>query len=152
MTGNITQSTYSRYAPIAQNGTVASMSSWDADTYVAEGTIPFGLVVSKGAEDNTCAKAGTLFVGVSVRDVTLTHSTADQYQVGDNVAVLTRGDIWVVAKEAVVARTAVKYDTSTGELGKAAGTAISGAVWMTTADVGGLAICRLEGVAGDLTT
>jgi hypothetical protein len=132
-------------------GAAATMHGWDADTKQAEGTIVFGRAVSKAVADDGVVQAGTLFVGISMRDITLIHDTADQYESGDNVAVMTRGDIWVRAKEAVHAQTAVKYDTSTGELGKAAGTAITGAVWVTSAGVGEMAICRLSD-GQDVTT
>lgn len=151
MTGNIVQSSYNRYMTAGAPGAAATTHGWDADTKQAEGTIPFGLAVSKGVADDGAVKASTLFIGVSMRDVTIVHDTPDQYEEGDNMAVMTRGDIWVRAKEAVVAQTAVKYDTSTGELGKAAGTAITGAVWKTSADAGAMAICRLNG-GEDVTT
>jgi hypothetical protein len=131
------QTTYNRYM--------------SADTKQAEGNIGFGVVVSKGSADDGVLAAGTLFVGVSIRDVTLDHATADRYEDGDNVAVMTRGDIWVAVEDAVVAQTAVKYNTSTGALGSDGGTTISGAVWKTSADAGGFAICRLGG-AEDVTT
>ncbi len=152
MTQNTVQSSYSRYASAGSPGAFANMSDWDADTYLAEGTIGFGLACSKGAEDNTVAVGGSLFIGISVRDITLLHSTPDQYEVGDNTAIATKGDIWVRALENVVARTAVKYKTSDGRIGYAAGTAIAGAVWMTTTLAGAMGIVRLTGDKGDLTT
>ncbi len=153
MVQNTVQSSYTRYNNnLGAPGAFADMSGWDADSYMAEGTIGFGLAVSKGAADKGALLAGTLFIGISIRDITIVHSTADQYQSGDVVSVATRGDIWVRAKENVVARTAVKYDTTTGELGKAAGTAIAGAVWMTTTLAGAMGIVRLSQDQGDLTT
>lgn len=153
MTQNTVQSSYTRYnTQLGAPGSFADMSGWDVDSYMAEGTIPFGLAVSKGAADDGVLKAGTLFIGISVRDITIVHTTADEYETGDVVAVASKGDIWVRAKENVVARTAVKYDTSTGELGKAAGTAIAGAVWLTTTLAGAMGIVRLAQSQGDLTT
>lgn len=146
------QSTYGRRMPIGVAGTFAEMSaSNNVDTKQAEGTIGFGIAVSKGEADDGVVAAGTLYVGVSVRDITIIHDTADRYEEGDNVAVATRGDMWVVAEDAVEAQTAVTYNTSTGALGSSGGTVIAGAYWLTSADAGDLAKVRL--VDGrDITT
>lgn len=152
--GNVVQSDYNRYAPDGAAGMAATMHGWDADTKQATETIGFGLAVSKGTGDTDIVKGGSLYVGVSMRNVTLdpaTHTNPDQYVSGDNVPVMTRGDIWVEVEDAVVAQTAVTYNTTTGQLGSSGGTAISGAVWKTSADAGGLAIARLNG-AEDVTT
>jgi hypothetical protein len=152
MTQNTVQSTYSRYMSDGTPGAWASISPGNmADTKIAEGNIGFGLAVSKGSAQHGVLVGGTLFVGVSVRDITLVHTTADRYEAGDNAAIATEGDIWVRVEEAVVAQTAAKYDTSTGQLGKAAGTAITGAYWLTSADAAGMAKLRLTGGA-DVTT
>ncbi len=152
MTQNTVQSAYNRYMSVGAAGAFADMSDWDADTYQAEGTIPFGYAVSKGAAVRGAVVGGTLFVGIAVRDVTLLHSTPDQYQIYDSVAVATKGDIYVLALENVVARTAVKYKTSDGRIGYASGTAIDGAVWMTTTSAGSIGVVRLSHNQGDLTT
>lgn len=152
MATNIVQPTYTRYMPVGAPGIWATMSGWDADTYSAEAAIPIGVAVSKGVGVRGCVKGGTLYVGISLRDITLLNATADQYVQGNNVGVGIRGDLWVVVEAAVVARTAVKYNTTTGALGSTAGTVIVGAVWMTSAAPGGLAVCRLEGPEGDMTT
>ena len=146
------QSSYSRYMPFGVAGAFAEMSANNnVDTKQAEGTIGFGIAVSKGEADDGVVAAGTLDVGVSVRDITIVHDTADQYEEGDNVAVATRGDLWVVAEDAVVAQTAVLYNTSTGALGSGGGTAIGGAYWLTSADAGGMAKVRLQDTV-DVTT
>jgi hypothetical protein len=152
MTQNTVQSSYSRYMTAGAAGAAASMHGWDADTKQAAGNIPFGYAVSKNATQDGVVAGGTLFTGVAIRDITLVHTTPDRYESGDNVGVLTQGDIWVLVEEAVVAQTQAKYDTSTGQLGKAAGTAISGAYWMTSADAGALAVLRLATGAVDVTT
>lgn len=151
MTQNTVQSSYDRYAPKGANGAAASMRGWDADTKQAEETIGFGLAVSYGTEDNGVVKGGAAYCGVAMRDITLVHTTPDQYEEGDNMGVVTRGDIWITVEDAVVAHTAVKYNASTGQLGSSGGTTISGASWETSADAGELAVCRLGGDV-DLTT
>ena len=146
------QPTYSRRQPIGQNGAPAQMTGWAADTRIAEETIPFGLAVSKGVADDGVTKGGALYVGIAVRDVTIDHDTADQYEEGDNVPVAQKGDFWITVEDAVVAQTAVLFNASTGQLGSGGGTTIAGAYWVTSADAGGLAIVRLATGAVDLTT
>lgn len=149
------QTTFNRYQPKAQAGMPATMTGWDADTRnvpVDADPIPFGRAVSKGVADDDVLLGGDIFAGITIRDTTLVHDTADQYEEGDDAAVLVRGDIWVVVEDAVSAKTAVKYNTTTGALGDAAGTAIPGSVWMTTAGAGELAIARLTAAMGDITT
>lgn len=152
MTQNTVQSTYGRTMPIGAAGAAATMHGWDADTRQCESeAIGFGLVVSNGEADDGVVLGGSNFAGVSMRDVTLNHDTADQYEEGDNVAVMTRGDIWVLAEDAVTAHTAITYNTTTGALGSSGGTTIADAIWMTSAAAGGLAIARLSGTL-DVTT
>jgi hypothetical protein len=128
------------------------MTGYDSDTWICESaSIPFGVVVSKGTGVRGCVKGGTLYAGVSIRDITLVHTTADQYELTDNVGVAIKGDLWVRVEAAVVARTAVKYNTTTGALGSAAGTTIAGAIWMTSAGAAGMAVVRLD-TASDVTT
>jgi hypothetical protein len=131
-------------------GAAATMHGWDADTREAEETIGFGLVVSNGVDDGVIL-GGSNFAGVSMRDITISHDTADQYEDGDNMAVMTRGDIWVLVEDAVTAHTLVAYNTTTGALGSSGGTTIVDAIWMTSAGAGELAVCRLNGTL-DVTT
>lgn len=152
MTGNIVQSTYGFTMPAGAAGAFASTSGWDADTKQAEGNIGFGLVVSKGDADDGAVLGGGLYIGISVRDITLVHTTADRYEAGDNMSVAVRGDIWVLAEDAVEANQQVLYNTSTGALGSDGGTAIAGAKWLTTTGVGELGKIRLSNAAGDVTT
>lgn len=140
----VVQSTYGRRMPIGANGTAADTHGWDADTKQCESaTIGFGLVVSRGTKDNSVVLGGANFQGISVRDITLVHTTPDLYYAKDNMAVATAGDWWVIVAANVVAGRAVSYNTTTGQLGSA-GTAIAGAIWMTSASTGGLAIVRLN--------
>ncbi len=145
MVQNTVQSTYGTRMPIGANGAPATTHGWDADTRIAEETIGFGLAVSKGDLDNSVTKGGALYCGIAIRDVTLVHDTADQYEEGDNVAVATAGDFWITVEDAVVAQTAVLFNASTGQLGSGGGTTIEGAYWVTSADAAGLAIVRLTG-------
>ena len=147
----VVQSSYGRRMPIGANGMAADMQGWDADTKQCESaSIGFGLAVSRGTKDNSVVLGGACFAGISVRDVTLVHTTADRYEQKDNMAVATAGDWWVIVAANVLAGRAVSYNTTTGQLGSA-GTAIAGASWVTSASTGGLAIVRLNNTL-DLTT
>lgn len=148
---NVVQSSYSRYMSAGSPGVAATMHGWDVDTKQAEGNIAFGLAVSKGDADDGVVQGGALYVGLSVRDITVVHTTPDRYEEGDNVGVATRGDWWVRVEDDVDAQTAVKYNTSTGQLGSSGGTTISGAVWKTSAAAGEMAVVRLN-EGQDLTT
>lgn len=153
MVQNTVQPTYSRYhITTGAPGTWATMTGHDSDTFLAEAVIPFGVAVSKGVGERGAIKGGNTFMGISIRDITLVHTTTDQYEIGDNVGVSVRGDIWVRCEAAVVARTAVKYNATTGQLGSAAGVTIAGATWMTAGTLGGMAVVRLNNSIGDLTT
>lgn len=145
------QTTYAENITKGAAGMPASMSGWDNDTRIVEtdAGIGFGLAVSQGAEsDRGAVLGGADFVGISVRDNTLAANNEDTYLDGQNMAVMVRGDIWVVAEDAVAVGDAVEYNATTGALGSDGGTAIANARWMTSAGAGGLAIVRLGGGVG----
>lgn len=151
---NIVQSAYNRYMSAGSPGVFATTSGWDADTRVCETSagIGFGLACSKGAADIGAVLGGTNFVGISVRDITLVHTTPDKYAQYDNMAVAIRGDIWVRVSGAVTAGQQAHYNTSTGALASSGGTAITGAKFVTSAADGALAILRLGTASEDLTS
>jgi hypothetical protein len=135
-------------------GMVATMNNWDADTGVCETSagIGFGLACGQGVADNGVTLGGAAaadFRGVSVRDVTLDPLAVDKYVLGTNVALLTRGDVWVTVDGAVNAGDNVTFVATTGALGSVAadGThfTVDGARWMTSAASGGIARLRLSG-------
>jgi len=158
------QTTYTQYLTAAQNGMPATTSGWDVDTKICEDTsglgIGFGLAVSQGTlHGDRSACLGTFsggnFIGITRADPTLPNITSgftDKYQDGDNMAVHVRGDIWVVAHEAVAAGDAVYFNATTGLLGNAnltTGTIVEDARWMTSAAAGSLAVVRLGNSAGN---
>jgi hypothetical protein len=165
LTPSPVQTTYTQYLTAAQNGMPATTSGWDIDTKICEdpaGTagIGFGLAVSQGTlhgDRSAClgGLSGKAFVGVTVADPTLPNLSStftDKYQDTDNMGVMVRGDIWVVAHEAVNAGDAAYYNTTTGLLGNSnltSGTAIDDARWMTTAVAGALAVLRLSSSSGN---
>jgi hypothetical protein len=153
---NPVQTTYTRYQPVGQPGMLADENNWTADTRTVETAagIAFGVAVSQGTNDDGCIIGGSAFVGITRADQTLLRTDVvtdpvDTYLQYDNAGILTIGDIWVLCYASVTPATAVTFDATTGQLGKA-GTTITSGRWMTTA-VGSagapvLAVLRLEGI------
>lgn len=146
------QTTYSTTMRPGLPGMVQNMIPYDADTRICETAagIGFGLAVSQGAADDGAVLGGAsaaVFVGVSMRDITLEGAQGDSYALGQNMGVMTKGDIWVTVSGAVTAGGDVTFNGTTGALGSAAvgagQFAIAGARWMTGAADGGLAVLRL---------
>lgn len=149
-----TQTTYSETTRSALPGQVANMTNYDADTRVCETAagIGFGVAVSQGTAANGALIGGAsaaVFAGISVRDVTLPPSNSDVYAEGDNMAVMTEGDIWVTTGGDVTVGGDVTFNSTTGVLSSAAASgtqfAISGARWMTAASSGSIAVLRMSG-------
>lgn len=142
------QTTYSETIAAAVAGQVGDQTDYNIDTLVSEvaGGIGFGLVVGQGAADRGCVLGGalTVFRGISVRDVTLPDGQDDTYDEGDNVAVLSEGDIWVTVAAAVDAGDRVHYNATTGAISNTGGNGpIVGARFLTSAALNGLALVRL---------
>ena len=141
------QTTYTRYLKPGFPGMLADEVNFAADTRTVETAagIGFGLAVSQGTNQAGCILGGSAFVGITRADPTLVHAeggTVDKYVQYDSAAVLVIGDIWVYAPGADVGE-AVNYNTTTGALTSGAGTALTNARWMTSADADGLAVVRL---------
>jgi hypothetical protein len=150
---SVVQSTYSETLPIAQAGMPAD-ADYSADTRICESAaIPFGVAVSQGTSDNEALIGGAsaaVFAGVAIADKTInSDGGADGYNQYDNMGVMTRGDIWVIAGGDVDAGEDATFVSTTGVLSSAAtsGTqfAIAGARWMTSATSGNPAKLRLSG-------
>jgi hypothetical protein len=141
----VVQSTYSTTLVPGTPGMIADMTNSVVDSKNCETVagIGFGLAVSQGAADDGVTLGGAAFVGVSVRDITLTSVNADKYPRYASMGVMAKGDIWAIALNGAAIGAAVLYDPATGDLGKTAGTAIPNSRWMTTATAGNLAIARI---------
>lgn len=162
------QSSYTQFQGVAQVGMPASTRSWDADTRIAEDPagdgIGFGLAVCKGTVAELAATLGALsggaFLGITMADNTLANlstATTDKYTDGENMGILTDGDIWVAPQTNVSVGGAVYFNSSTGQLG-ASGIAnavlIEGASWQSSypavrpelVATGRLAVVRLNGI------
>lgn len=106
----VLQSTYSDNISAAVAGLVANMESCNIITKQIEDTggVGFGKAVFQGtADDGVTATSSALFVGITVKDVTVDTSTADTYDEDDNLGVLEEGVIWVTAGGTVTAGGAV---------------------------------------------
>jgi hypothetical protein len=115
---------------------ISDMQSSNVQTRLCETAagIGFGLAVSYGAQsDEGAILGGANFLGISVRDVTLTrapidplspnlseNNPVDVYLQRMNMGVLTRGNIWVRAQGAAAPGGALYYDAN-GHLCSAAG-------------------------------
>jgi len=148
------QTTYSiNHAPgfagqVADQNDIAIMSG------VAEGTVPVGIAVTRGALDTgVIVPAGTAaFRGVSVRslDLEANASTAIEYVDGNEVALLTRGTVFVTANETVAPGEPVFFQhTGTGignfrnDADTAQADAIVGATFLDDGLVGELVRIRI---------
>ena len=168
------QTTYTRFMNVGMVGMPATTYGWDIVTRLAEDPtltagIAFGIVVSQGTlhGPRSAVKgiaSGGLPIGITAADHTLPTFTGgapvDTYNDGDNMAVMTRGDIWVSAVGTVVAGTQVYYNSATGAVGPSSitnATALVGAVWLTPEPLaasnimatatGTLAVVRLLAIA-----
>jgi hypothetical protein len=145
------QTSYSERIAQAVEGQVGNETNWDADTKIVETAagIGFGKAVSQGTSDKQIVVGGALadFVGITIRDITLPASQNDTFAEGDEVGVLTEGDIWVKPSVEVVAGDPVHYNATTGVFTNTGGSGpIKGARYMTSnGGANGLALVRLGG-------
>lgn len=141
----VVQTTYRPTIEKAAVGMVADESNSGINTFIVETAagIPFGVAVSKGANAKGCVVGGNSFLGVSVRDVTLsldqvdplsdTPNTLDYYGLEANLAALTKGHVWVEAANAVTKGNNVYFDYVSGALGNtASGTSATGYIDFTS--------------------
>lgn len=141
------QTTYTAVMPIGSVGEVADLSFSDVISRECQpATCAFGVAVIQGTADHQANVGGAgVFLGISVRDVSLDSRRNDAYAQYDTMGVMTKGVMFVLAGEAVVAGDIV-YRTATGALNKtaASNTLIANARWETTAANGALAKLRLS--------
>ena len=137
-------SDYSERRPASFPGALIDMAERELLTGVAEEPIAFAMPLAQGAnaDDNVKLWAtGDRFLGVSVR----THSvvTADEWQVGEHVRILTNNNgIWCIAPVAVAPDEQVHVIP--GGFSNTGGTPIN-AVWKSTTAAGQLGKWRFVG-------
>lgn len=142
------QSSYAATMPAYTLGQISRTGLQDTITRECEpsGGIGFGLAVIQGTADHQAKLGGSgVFIGITVKDVTLDSTRSDKYAQYDSMAVMTKGVIAVTAGEDVVAGDVV-YRTSTGTLNKTSSgnTLIVGARWETTTANGAVGLVRLS--------
>ncbi len=128
-----------------------AVPDYEADSRIVEEEdgIAFGLAVGRGdGERGVVLGAGASFCGLSVRDVLQSGDAdvdPDAYPQYANIAVMTKGIMWVSPAAEVFAGDIVHFNTSTGRLSNAGGTLIVDATWESHAEANGLAKVRLSG-------
>jgi hypothetical protein len=137
----VVQTSYRPQIAYGLEGMISDETGSEVGTRLCETAsgITFGKACSQGNRPKGCILGGTNFVGVSVRDITLAlvsvdplsavDNPLDAYGMWTNVAVLTRGHIWVKPQGLVAPYDPVYYDTASGKFGNSAtGLAASGSV------------------------
>ncbi|MEQ1716253.1 MAG: hypothetical protein ABL907_09760 [Hyphomicrobium sp.] len=131
----------------AREGMVANSVDFDIISRNCEtANVGFGRAMVQGAAaEGVALGAAGFFLGVTVRNPALRVDNNDQYQIGDGVALLSRGAMWVVSVAACVAGNPV-YRTATGTLTPTAAgnTLVDRAYFETAAAAGGLARIALH--------
>ncbi len=125
-------------------GTIIDMVDYSTITRLCETAagIGFGVAVSQGTGDKGAIVGGSSFVGLTVRDITLTGTPVDMqsstpipvdtYGRYANMGIMTRGHMLVNVFGNVVAGGLVYYDATTGKLaGSASGAGAQGSIVYT---------------------
>lgn len=135
-----TQGTYLDNPAVAYAGMIAEgQPARDVASKIVENAaVAFGLAVGVGAADNSVRLGGTGFSGITVADKTRLN---DNYQVGEQAAVIRKGTVWVQVGVAVADTDSVFFVAATGVLTNvsAGNVAIPGARFETSTSGAGLA-------------
>jgi hypothetical protein len=136
-----TQTSYLERQPKGFAGQVASQREYDSITRTCETSagIGFGLAVGRGSADHGCVIGGALniFLGATIRDITLMGSQVDKYVQYQNVGILSMGDIRVQVTGSPAPGDPVHYSATTGIFAASAGSGpILGARWLETSENG----------------
>lgn len=127
----------------ARLGQIANTTDFDISTGVSEtADVPFGVAMIAGAAaDSAAIGAAGYFIGLTIRQPALPEKNGDKYQLGDNVALMTRGTMWVISTGAACVRGDPVYRTAAGALTKtsAGNTLIPGCFFDMAAASGALA-------------
>lgn len=145
------QTSYSINQRVSLAGVVYAQAPHDIISRAAEGTIPFGVVVSRGTDKNAQAVVGgTEPLGVSVRFLDTEGAiNTGAIDIKDTVtaAIIRDGYIWVAVPSGCTAGDVVSYNTTTGVIDAGAPgageAALDGAFFDSSAAAGELAVLRL---------
>lgn len=141
------QSTYLDNIPV---GYVGGIVNEEPRTLISRnvedsGGIAFGLAVMQGTEDKGCVVGdGSDFLGVTVRDQSVTPEDPDTFEFESSARIMTEGVIWVANSGGVSAGDPV-VALAAGALGTSSSPLVANARWDTTAADGELAQLRLVG-------
>jgi len=118
------QTTYLDRLPIGYAGQLADMGLSDIMSREVEpASIGFGLAVIQGTGAHQCKLgAGGVFLGITVKDITLPADNADLYTTGDTAAIMFKGSMLVTASGTVAAGNPV-YRSAAGALAATQGVA-----------------------------
>jgi len=144
-----TQSAYSETIAVGLPGQIVNQRNFDSITRTCEpATLAFGVACKQGTDRTHGVTVGGVladFLGVTIRDVTLVDTVSanvDKYEVGNNVGILTEGEIWVSVSVDVTPDDPVHYNATTGVFAISGGTGpVVGARWMSSSQNG---LCRLH--------
>jgi hypothetical protein len=140
----VVQTSYRPQIAYGLEGMISEETASEVGTRICETAagITFGKACSQGNRGKGCIIGGSNFVGVSVRDITLAlvsvdplsavENPLDTYGMWTNVAVCTRGHIWVKPQGLVAPYDPVYYDTGSGKFGNSA-TGLAASGWVTFA-------------------
>lgn len=126
------QTSYSERHPAATAGLISAQVPNTRVSRVLESTsVGFGLAVSQGTNDHGCVIGGTLagFLGATAKDITLvptTTSNQDLYKQGEDVNILSGGQVYVVPETNVAPNDLVYFDETTGKFGNTKGVVAAG--------------------------
>lgn len=139
-----TQTTYNETLDAGRAGAIADTTDKMLLSRVVEGgPVGFGKPVVQGAADagaRGTESGDSSVLGISVRERS---TVADQFAVGDNMRVMTKGCVWVVASVDVAAGDPVTAVVATGAFSNTGGVALAGATYESSASPGELAKVRL---------
>jgi hypothetical protein len=144
------QTTYGENIAEAYAGMVAE-PDYQADTRIVETAagIGYGLAVGRGTGDRGVVLGGALsiFLGITLRDVTQPDAADDLYREAENAGVAYDGVFWakVATGVTIVPGQVAHYSATTGEWSNTGGSGpVVGAVWESSV-VNGVAKLRLTG-------
>ncbi|WP_270374973.1 structural cement protein Gp24 [Marinicauda sp. Alg238-R41] len=143
----VVQSTYAAGMSAAIAGLIANMEQANVVTRQVQDTggIGFGKAVFQGTADGEITEtASALFVGVTVKDVTVDNATADTYALTANAGVLESGVIWVTAGDAVTAGAAVSVAADGNFEADASGNQTIDAIFLDSGSDGDLVRIRVR--------
>lgn len=147
----VAQTAYTTSIANATPGLLADINNNEIDSFLAEGAIPFGVVVQRGTSDKQVTVGGdALGIGISIRDLSREGAQGSgnvSYADEETVGVLRRGKIFVTIPSGGSAGDPINYVDATGVIDAgvpvAGETAIAGATLEEDVAAGGIGAIRV---------